>query len=168
MQVLPYKYPNNNFYYKRLIVERIEVPDKTEDGLIIPSKAPAGSAFGRVYQCAATSDFKPGDEVQYHLAERAANENMDTVNIEGKVYDVIYEQKIWAHNDRPYNQVFVRTISESEGISEGLIIPADVQSVTRKGIVVDAPDWFYVKKGDIVEYANTLQGRYPQANIDGE
>lgn len=169
MKVLPYKYSNNNFYYKRLIVEPITIPDQTtEEGLIIPSKAPAGSCFGKVFQSAPDSDFKPGDEVQYPSFERAGNENMDAVNIEGKVYDVIYEQKIWVHNDRPYNQIFVRPVSDLSASDEGLIIPSDVQSVTRKGIVYDAPEWFDVKKGDLIEYANTIQGRVPQARINDE
>lgn len=166
MIVLPFKYPKNNFFYKRLIVEPFPLPEtKMEDGLIIPSHALPNSQGGIVFQCAGDSDFKIGDEVQYQKYDRAANEEMDTIDIEGKVYDVIYEQKIWAHNNRPYNQIFVRPITESEATAEGLIIPADVQSVTKKGIVYDAPEWFDIKKGDVIEYQNTLEGRYPVARI---
>lgn len=169
MNVLPYYYEKINSYYKRLIVEPILVPEvTTEGGLIIPSHGLPGSQGGRVFQCAPNSDFKAGDEVQYMKSDRAINENMDTVEIEGKVYDIVYEQKIWAHNDHPYNQVFVRPVSDSEITEEGLIVPADIHSITKKGIVYDCPEWFGIKKGDRIEYQNGMQGRWPQIRVGDE
>lgn len=170
MRLLPYQYTRNNktTSYNRLIVEPIVIPKKVDEetGLVIPSHELPGSACGKVVQAGEGSEFKIGDEVQYLQVDRASFEEMDTVNIEGKVYDVIYEHKIWAQNDKPYNKIFVRPVSESEVTETGLVIPSNIQSVTKKGIIYDAPDYFNLQKGDKVEYQNGLEGRYPQATID--
>lgn len=167
MQVLPYKYYGDN-YFNRLLVEPVKIPEKlTKDGLIIPSHELPGSGMGIVFQSCEDSDFKPGDEVQYQKIDRASNEEIDTVNIEGKVYDVIYEQKIWALNDRPYNQIFVLPVSEHEVSEGGILISSNVKSVTKKGVVYDAPDFFTIKKGDKVEYQNNIDGYFPQTTING-
>lgn len=167
MKLLPYYHSQSNNYYNRLIVEPIKIPEVVgANGLIEPSRELPGSACGIVYQVREGSDFKPGDEVQYMQVDRASFENMDTVDIEGKIYDVIYEHKIWAQNDKPYNKIFVLPVSQAEVGEGGLVIPTDVQSVTKKGVIYDAPEYFNLKKGDKVEYQNELGGFYPQCTID--
>ncbi len=169
MNVLPYRYPKTNSYYNRLIVEPVKLPEQvTEDGLVVPARELPGSQLGKVYASCKGSDFKAGDEVQYLKVDRAKNEGIDTISIEGKTYDCVYEHKIWAHNDKPYNQVLVRPVSDGSVSESGLVIPGELTSVTRKGVVYNAPEFMNIKKGDRVEYQNQPGGFYPQASIDGE
>ncbi len=168
-RTLPFRYSDVDLPMKRLIIEPTKIPEEvTESGLKIPSREHQDSEVGIVYATDAESDFKVGDEVQYKKVDRASNEHIESVSIDGKVYDVVYEYKIACVNDRPYSQIFVKPLLDSELLESGLVIPADVQSITRKGIVHDAPDYFTLKKGDVIEYYNQLNGYYPQVNIDGE
>lgn len=168
-RTLPFRYSDVDLPMKRLIIEPTKIAEEiTESGLKIPSREHQDSEVGIVYATDAASDFKVGDEVQYKKVDRASNEHIESVSIDGKVYDVVYEYKIACVNDGPYSQIFVKPLLDSELLESGLVIPADVQSITRKGIVFDAPDYFTLKKGDVIEYYNQLTGYYPQVNIDGE
>lgn len=168
-RTLPFRYSDVELPMKRLIIEPTKIAEEiTESGLKIPSREHQDSEVGVVYATDAESDFKVGDEVQYKKVDRASNEHIESVSIDGKVYDVVYEYKIACVNGRPYSQIFVNPLLDSELLESGLVIPADVQSITRKGIVFDAPDYFTLKKGDVIEYYNQLTGYYPQVNIDGE
>lgn len=168
-KVLPYKHEYSNTYYNRLIVEPIKIPgETTEGGLIIPEREFTASQVGRVYATCEGSDFKVGDEVQYRKSDRCGNEKMDAVTIEGKDYDLIYEHKIWVVNDKPYNQLFIEVMSDLQVSEGGLHLPADVQSITRKGIVFEAPPYLDIQVGDKVEYQNQLAGAFPTAMVDGK
>lgn len=167
-KVFPYAYGRDGKFYNRLIVEPIKIPESVDaNGLKIPESGIPGAGFGKVFATCEGSTFKPGDEVQYMNQDRAGNEKLATVEIEGKRYDVIYEHKVWAVNDEPYNQIFVRPISDSEVTEEGLLIPSTVESITKKGVIFKAPADLGLNPGDKVEYQNQMQRYYPEATIDG-
>ena len=170
MHTLPFRYFDLPDYpFKRLIIEpTLQAEEITLSGLTIPAHDLNESEVGKVVYCDKDSTFKPGDEVQYKKFDRANTEKLESILIDDKNYDVVYEHKISCVNDKPYNQVFVKLVSDFSVGEDQLIIPEDVYSVTRKGVIFDAPDYFHVKKGDRIEYYTPLKGFYPQANIDGE
>lgn len=170
MNTLPYRYfdlPDSPF--KRLIIEPQKRPEQiTLSGLTIPAHDLNESEVGIVVYTDKDSTFKQGDEVQYKKFDRANTEKLECIVIDEKDYDVVYEHKISCVNDKPYNQVFVKLVSEFSVSEDQLVIPENVYSVTRKGIIFDAPDYFHVKKGDRIEYYTPLKDYYPQVTIDDE
>lgn len=154
--------------YNRLIIAPIQIPEReTASGLKVPAHNMPGAGFGKIFATCDGSTFNIGDEVQYLVADRAGKEHLSTISIDDKVYDVIYEHKIWAVNDEPYNQIFIQPLSGAEVSESGLLIPSTVECVSRKGIVFKAPAYLNLKPGDRVEYQNQVKGYYPEATIDG-
>lgn len=169
-QVLPYTYGKTGTKYKRLIVKphRMVAEEVAEDGLINPEHEAPECESGVVIAADEASAIKPGDEIFYNKMDRLNDEHLDTIEIDGAICDVIYENEVWCCNEEPFGRVFVEPFSELEATIEGLHIPEEVQSVTQKGRVIKAPADYQIKPGDLVEFRKQEAGIFKEALIDNK
>lgn len=169
MLVLPHIFSPTGVAYNRLIVEIQKIPEKVlENGLISPERESTSCDIGVVHSCCTGSNFKPGDNILYNKIDRVSGEHFDTALIDGKVYDVIYENEVIAVNERPYNRVFVKQAKGAEVSGSGLLIAKEVKSVTQKGTVFASPPGYFTKQGDEVEYRKKEGDLYGEVELDGE
>lgn len=168
MQVLPLLYEPTQTLYNRLIVEPQKIPmTVTDSGLITPERENSFCEVGIVFSACEGSIFKKGDEVCYDKIDRSSGEHLDTISVNQSNYDVIFENEVWALNEKPHNRIFIEPLSEFEITEGGLELPAGAKGITQKGVVFLAPDNFDVKTGDTVEYRKQEQGMYPTVLLDG-
>ncbi len=168
IKILPYQPDTSPTSFKRAIVYPIPNKESTQTGvLIIASDINSLCEYGIVQHVCEGSELKPGDEVMYKKVNRNTSEHLDTISIDDKVCDVLYENEIWSANGHPFNRVFVQQISTSEVNEAGLLLPDSVKSVTQKGKVFRAPSHYTVKADDNIEYRKPERGIYPTIVIDG-
>ncbi len=166
---LPYKWRKTGVFYNRLLVEPFKVAEQIgENGLINPEHENTVCEMGTVMSCCEGSVFKEGDTIFYNKIDRQSEEHADTVFVDGKVLDVLYENEVWCRNERPVGRLFVEVLSGQEVTEDGLIIPDEVKSVTQKGRVFAAPDEYRIKEGDFVEFRKQDQGIFQELVIDGK
>lgn len=140
----------------------------SENGLIIPQNSGIVSEQGIVKLVEPESSFKEGDVVVFGKIDR--NDELsdhESVTIDGREYDAIYEDKIWSVNDEPCSFIFIKPVSELSVSDDELKIPDVVKGIPQKGIVISTPENSFIKKGDTVQYRKREGEVYPQAVVDG-
>jgi chaperonin GroES len=168
IKVIPYNY--KEFSYPRVIVKPIDREQSiTEGGLLIPTDVNKICERGIVFAADEDSFIKKGDTLLYKKIDRSSEEILDTVSYEDEVYDVIFENEIWAVNDFPFNKIFVVPVSDLQVGESGLLLPDAVKGITEKGIIFRAPhDNKYFKSGYQIEYRKQEQGIYPNIEIENK
>jgi co-chaperonin GroES (HSP10) len=167
-QVLPYTFKETSTQFKRLIVKPHRMAEEILDnGLIAPEHESPLCEAATVIAAEEGGKIKKGDEVFYNKVDRLGDTHLDTVEIDGEICDVIYENEVWCCNEEPIGRIFVEAFSELESTIEGLHIPGDVKSVTQKGRVMKAPAEYKIKPGDLVEFRKQEAGIFTEAVIDG-
>ncbi len=155
--------------FLRILVEPIKkLSSLTEAGLLIPGDVDVICETGRVCATCDVSGINVGDIVKYQKMDRNDPELLDTISVEGKKYDVLFENEVWAVNDHPFNRVFVKETSDMSVSTEGLILPETVTGITAKGIVFRAPEQYGLNEGDVVEYRKQERQIYPTISIGGQ
>lgn len=169
MEVFAHTDPISGKSFKRLIVEPVKIPQTVDaSGLINPEHEMQACEIGKVTAVGENSEFQIGDEVLYQKMDRSSGAHIDSISLNGKTHDVIYEQEVWSRNDEPLGRIFIEPISDLEVDDIGLIMPRSIKSITEKGIVVKAPADSCTKAGDRVEYRKQDHGIYPQVDINGK
>src|SRR6185436_12520725 len=168
MITLPYIDHKENRNINLLIVEPYpKEATVTAGDIFIPANIGDECEEGKVISVCPSSEFSPGDRVVYKKMDRDKKENYETVEMDGKTYDIIGEKEVWEVNGKPYNRIFVEPLSVIEMAEDGIVLPQSAQGITQKGIVYKAPDNFFVKKGDTVEYRKNSMRIYYTANENG-
>ncbi len=167
LTVIPYSPSYLNSSFKRVIVKPIPVPERTTDaGLYIASDAVRICERGIVFASCKDSILKPGDTILYKKLDRT-EEHLDIISYEDDLYDVIYENELWAVNNQPFNKIFVDATSGMDVNESGLLLPDSARGVTQKGIVFRASEDYCIKPGDRIEYRKSEQNMYPTIDIEG-
>lgn len=168
MRTLPYIDTKEKKDIPLIVVEPFpKTSEVTDTGIFIPADVGEDCEEGRVISCGISSAIPVGSRVVYKKIDRTKKENYETVEIDGKTHDIISESEIWEVDEKPFNRVFVRPLSEAQMDGGGIFIPHDAEGITEKGIIVKAPDNFFVKVGDHIEYRKNTMQIYHIANIDG-
>lgn len=166
---LPYIDTKHNLNIKLLVVEPCATTDEIlSSGLIIPEALGQDHTKGTVIAVCEGSTFKIDDEVIYRKIDRTKQDAFESLHMSGKDYDIIAEQEVWNVNERPYNRVYIEPLSEGVVSESGLIIPANTSDLPQKGVVFSAPENFFCKEGDIVEYRKNEKLIYHTADVDGK
>lgn len=168
LKVLPYSPSYLNSTFKRVVVKPIPKDELiNEGGLIIPTDVGRICERGIVFAVDKDSAIKEGDTVLYHKMDRTSPEHIDIISYEDNLYDVLYENELWAVNDMPFNKIFVTPTSDIQVNGDGLMLADGAKSVTQKGVVFRADPEYSVKEGDNVEYRKPEQDIYPTIEIQG-
>lgn len=170
LKLIPYTPDNPSITttFLRLLVEPIPKPAyTTAEDLRIPADIGVICQMGIIRYTCEESTMKEGDTILYKKLSRKTAEFLDTVFVEGKVYDVLFEHEVWSVNDQPWNLIFVQEMSGAQVNESGLILPGEVRGITAKGIVFRAPGHYSVKSGDNVEFRKQERGIYPSIEIEG-
>ncbi len=158
-----------NHPYNRLLVEPTRISETiSEGGVLLPGRENRLASQGKVVSVCEGSEYMPGDDLLYKKIDRSSGAHLDTVSIDDKVYDVIFENEVFSRNAVPVNRIFVQPIvAEKEKESGGIIIPAEVKGVVQKGIIHSCPVNFRASAGDAIEYRKQENQMYGEVEIDG-
>lgn len=165
IKVLPYDYKTSSF--NRVIIKPIDKEQTTTDsGLLIPTDINKICERGIAFAAGDDSFIKKGDTILYKKIDRTSEEFLDTISYEDEVYDVVFENEIWAVNDFPFSKIFVEPVSDLQVNESGLILPDAAKGITEKGVVFRVShDNQYLKSGDQIEYRKQEQEIYPGIEI---
>lgn len=157
-----------NHPYNRLLVEPTRISESIgTGGIVLPGRENRLSSQGTVVSVCEGSEYKAGDKVLYKKLDRSVSSQLDTIPIEDKVYDHIFENEVFSRNGVPVSRIFVKPISSVEVNDNELVIPNEVKGGVQKGIIHSCPSNFKASAGDIIEYRKQQNKMYDEVEMDG-